>query len=310
VASAPAYVGLDVGGSFLKGVRVDGAGRILARLHEPIAGATAEGLLGQLASAAGSLDPGRESVAIGIGLPGIVEREAGRVRGAPAVPVLNGLPVAEPLRVRCGVPVTLENDANAAALAEAWLGAGRGAQSLLLVTLGTGIGGGLVLGGRVWTGRSGYAGEVGHIQVDPQGIPCECGSRGCLETIAGAPGWRRQAEARLAVRDSRLRGVELEPKRIVEAAQAGDAVAIEVVDAAAQAIGTGVAAALDLLNLERVVIGGGVAAAGPFLLERIAEQARRRLFSPVFADCTFRAAELGNDAGALGAARVGMLAAG
>lgn len=305
-APAGALVGLDIGGTFLKGGRVDEEGRILARLHEPIAKNSPEALLDQLERAVRTLDGDSRAQAVGIGLAGIVER-ASRVRVAPAIPVLNGLGVGDEVSRRTGRPTFLENDANAAALAEAWIGAGRGARSLLLVTLGTGIGGGLILGGRIWTGTSGYAGEIGHLQVDPTGPACPCGSWGCLETVAGSPGWLRRARELLVTRDSVLRGQEPDQKAIVDAARAGDAVALSVLDGAAAALGLGIAAALDLLNLERVVIGGGVSAAGVFLLDRIAEQTRRRTFPQVFADCTFRIAELGGDAGVVGAARVAML---
>jgi glucokinase len=164
------------------------------------------------------------------------------------------------------------------------------------------------LDGRVWSGRSGYAGELGHVQVDPTGVRCNCGSWGCVETYAGAPHWRRRAALALeAGRTSTLRETALDPKAIVEAARAGDALAVELVDGAASALGTGIAAALSLLNLESVVIGGGLAAAGPFLLERIVEQTRRRVFAQVFTDCAFSLTELGADAGVVGAARVAIL---
>ena len=308
---APTGIGLDIGGTFLKGARVDAAGRIVARIREPIAKSSGEALLTQLTRAVASLEDGVPAAAraVGIGLPGIVER-ASHVRVAPAVPVLNGLPVGEDIARRTGRAAFLENDANAAALAEAWLGGGRGEACLLCVTLGTGIGGGLVLDGRVWAGHSGYAGEIGHIQVEPDGVPCPCGSRGCLETIAGAGGWKRRAEALLASRASSIRGRELDPKAISEAARAGDAVAIEVVDGVTRALGIGIAAALDLLNLKRVVIGGGVADAGELLLGRIVAETRKRTFPQVFADCSFRLAELGGDAGVIGAARVAMLGLG
>jgi glucokinase len=311
--SAATYIGLDVGGTFLKGARMDAEGKILSRLSEPIKKASSAEILGQLAAAVESLEAKAGPVAaVGVGLPGIVERTKGRVRSAPNVPVLDGLKVGEELEARTGRASFAENDANAAALAEAWLGAGRGAHDVLFVTLGTGVGGGLVFDGRIWVGRNGYAGEIGHIQVDPSGIACGCGSWGCLETIAGIPGWGRRAEELLASgRESTLRGkTPLDPRIIVEAARGEDALALEVVDGAARAVGTGVAAVLDLLNVDRVVIGGGVANAGFFLLERIAEEARKRTFPHVFADVTFRLAELGSDAGVVGAARVGMLGAG
>jgi len=308
-----AYIGLDVGGTFLKGARIDATGKVLSRLHEPIRKATPAEILGQLAGAVEALEKeGGPALAVGVGLPGIVELTRGRVRTAPNVPALDGLKVGEELEARTGRASFTENDANAAALAEAWLGAGRGASHVLFVTLGTGVGGGLVFEGRIWMGRNGYAGEIGHIQVEPDGIPCGCGSWGCLETIAGVPGWARRAQILIdSGRASTLAAKSfLDPQVIVEAARGDDAVALEVVDGAARAIGVGVAAVLDLLNVDRVVIGGGIAAAGFFLLERIAEETRRRTFPHVFADVTFRLAELGSDAGVVGASRVGMIGVG
>jgi glucokinase len=306
MSTPDSWLGLDVGGSYLKAARISSEGRVLERVHEPIASGSLEALLAQLCAAVTALG-GRAARAIGVGLPGIVDRE-GHVFNAPAVPVLNGQALGIELSRRTGLPVRIENDANAAALGESWLGAGRDASSLLLVTLGTGVGAGIVLEGRVWAGRSGYAGELGHIQVEAAGVPCACGSWGCLETVASARGWRRRADERLATAASVLRGSDLEPATIVEAARAGDAVALEIVDGAAAALGVGLAAALNLLNLARVLVGGGMMAAGPFLLERVVEQTRRRAFAQVFADCSFRPAELGNDAGVLGAARVAMQA--
>jgi glucokinase len=299
------FIGLDIGGTFLKGAQIGEDGQVLERMREPIAKTKAEDLLRQLEAAVRSLG-GPDQSAVGVGVPGIVDSQS-QVRVSPNISSLNGIPVGAELGRRLGRPVFLENDANAAALAEAWIGAGRGADSVLLLTLGTGIGGGVVLGGRIWTGVSGYAGEIGHIHVDPDGVPCGCGSWGCLETIAGAPGWQRRAEKALETRESRLRGRQLEPKVIVEAARQGDAVALEIVGGAARALGIGIAAALLLLNVDRVVIAGGVAAAGDFLLDRIVEETRRRVFGNVFGDCTFRLAELGADTGVIGAARVAML---
>jgi glucokinase len=244
---------------------------------------------------------------VGVGIPGIVEQDSIRVRVAPNVPALNGHALGEDLSKRVGMPIFADNDANAAALAEAWLGAGRGSDRQMFVSLGTGIGAGIILDGRIWSGASGYAGEIGHIQVDPKGLACGCGSRGCVETIAGIPGWIRRAEAALEERESSLRGQQLEPKTIVAAAQAGDPVALEIVNASADALGVGIGAALNLLNLDRIVLGGGVAAAGDFLLTRITEAVRKRTFAQVFADCSFRLAELSGDAGVIGAARVAII---
>jgi glucokinase len=163
------------------------------------------------------------------------------------------------------------------------------------------------LKGRIWSGVNGYAGEIGHIHVDPAGVPCGCGSRGCLETVAGIAGWRRRAAHLLESRESALAGQILDPAHIVDAAKAGDAVAIDVVDGVARALSVGIGAVLLLLNLDRVVVGGGVSGAGRFLLDRIVDHTRRRVFSQVLAECGFALAELGSEAGVVGAARVATL---
>jgi glucokinase len=305
-----AFVGLDVGGTFLKGALVSGEGEVRARLHQPTARDSAEALLSQLASATAQLEAGSGPAAgVGVGLPGIVNRRTGKLYRPPNLPAIDGIDAARELGRRTGRPSVAENDANAAALAEAWKGAGRDAVNVLLVTLGTGIGGGIVLGGRIWEGTSGYAGEVGHVQVDPGGVRCGCGSWGCVETYAGAPGWARRARQALErAPESRLHGMPLDPAAIVEAARAGDQVALGVVEETAAALGAAIGGALNVLNLDRVVLAGGVAAAGAFLLDRIVEQTRRRVFPHVFADCSFRLAELGGDAGVVGAARAAMIA--
>jgi glucokinase len=304
--------GLDVGGTFLKGARLDGSGRVTAKLHEPIGRDSAGALLDQLARAVSRLEAeGGPVAAVGVGLPAIIESRSGRVRRSPNLSILDGLEVGQELTRRTGRPAFAENDANAAAQGEAWLGAGRGAQVIFYVTLGTGVGGALIIGGRVYEGASGYAGEVGHVQIDPHGRPCGCGSWGCVETVAGSGGWVTRAEAARAERPSALQGVEdLNPEVIVTAAQAGDKVALEVVQGAACALGVGIAGALNLLNPERVVIGGGVSKAGTFLLDRIVAEVKPRTFPDVFAAAEFRLAELGGGAGAIGAGRVAMLAHG
>jgi glucokinase len=302
------FIGLDVGGTYLKAARIDRDGRVLDRRHEPIVRDSLPVLLDQLEKAVRALDAGR-TTAVGVGVPGIVEHN-GRVRAAPNLAILDGQMLASELWKRTGRPTFLENDANAAALAEAWLGAGGGMENLLFVALGTGVGGGIVLGGHVWAGRSGYAGELGHVQVVEGGPACGCGGHGHVETFAGAPAWSRMAEERLATgRDSALRGVALDPAVIAQAAREGDAVGVEVVEEVARALGIGIAASLLLLNIERVVIGGGVAGAGAILLDRVVAHVQQRTFPQVFADTQVRLAELGSEAGVIGAARVAMLKA-
>jgi glucokinase len=307
-----AYIGLDVGGTNLKGARVSAEGTVQASLHEPIVRDSGERLLDQLGRAVSRLAEGDAAAAVGVGVRAIVDQRARQVRAVPNLPSLAAFAnqdLGGILGTRLGRSVVIENDAKAAGLAEAWKGGGRGVQSLLYMTLGTGVGGALILDGRLWAGKSGYAGEVGHLPVDPEGLPCGCGSRGCLETIAGSFGWMRRAEA--AVRrhpTSLLARRTLEPATIVDAARAGDATALDVVDGTARAIGQALGGLLNTLNLDRVVIGGGVAAAGDFLLGRVVRETRARAWPQAFADCSFRLAELGGDAGVVGAARVAMLA--
>jgi glucokinase len=269
-----------------------------------------EDLLSQFERAVKTLRGGEEVRAVGIGLPGIVDHATARLRGVPNLPALAALrdrDLGSEVGGRTGAPTFIENDANAAAVAEAWLGAGRGAQSLVFLTLGTGVGGAVILRERLWSGRSGYAGEAGHIQLDPEGEPCGCGSRGCLETVVGIGGWTRRAEEKLLSRASRLAGQKIEPASIVAAAREGDLVALEVVDETARALGQALGALINILNPERAVIGGGVAAAGAFLLDRVVRETERCCWPQAFEDCSFRLAELGGDAGVVGAARVAML---
>jgi len=303
------YVGLDVGGTNLKGARIGEAGEVLARLHEPVVRDHPDDLLAQFERAVKTLGGGSELRAVGIGLPGIVDQSAARLRGVPNLPALAALrdrDLAAEVGARTGAPTFLENDANAAGLAEAWLGAGRGAESLVFLTLGTGVGGAVILRERLWTGRSGYAGEVGHVQLDPDGEPCGCGSRGCLETVVGIAGWSRRAEEKIKTRKSRLVGQRIDPAAVVAAAHEGDAVALEVVDETARALGQALGGLVNTLNPERAVIGGGVAAAGPFLLDRIVRETRKCCWPQAFEDCAFRLSELGGDSGVVGAARVAM----
>jgi glucokinase len=297
-------IGLDIGTTFLKGAAVDGTGKIATRLHEPLAKETTKALLDQIEAAVRSLEAsgGENARAVGIAIPGVVQGP--KVTMCANLPVIAGLALVDEVGRRTGRHVYLENDANAAALAEAWQGAGRGCRSLLFVIVGSGIGAGVVLEGRVWPGEIGLAGEIGHVQVDPEGEPCGCGSRGCLQTLAAAPAWARRAKELLSKKESKLRGLELDQKTIVEAARGGDAVALEVMTGAARALSICLAGAISLINPARVVLGGGVTAASTFFLDTLAQQTRSRTLAVLADGCSFHVAELGDDAGVIGASRV------
>jgi glucokinase len=299
---AARYIGLDIANGTLRGARVNVAGRSLARNDQPLAKTSVEILVNQLVSAVHAVDgTGSEAAsAVGIAIPGVVT--GNKVSMSANLSLLNGVPLADELTRRLGRPAMLENDANAAALAEAWQGAGRGGKSVLYISLGQGIGSGLVMNSQIWAGPNGYAGEIGHVQVEPAGAPCGCGLRGCLETIAGAAGWVRRAKTAMKNRPTKLQALNLDQAAILKAAEEGDGVALEVMDETARALGITLAAAIGLLNLDRVVIGGP--AASSMLLERVVIEARQRTLPRAFAECQIKLSELNDGACVLGAARV------
>jgi glucokinase len=240
----------------------------------------------------------------GFGVAGFYSRKERKIVQSPNYPILDGYPLIPALRRFVDVPVRVGNDANMAAFGEFQHGAGRGARSLVLLTVGTGIGSGLVLDGKLWQGEGGYAGEIGHITVNPEGEPCNCGGRGCLETEASAPRMVRNFQAlsgRADVTDSR---------QVYLLAKAGDPAALESFRKLAYWLGIGLGIVINLLNPERILIGGGVVSAGKLLLGPAVEEARRRSHRVSFAGCRIERATLGNDAGLVGAAAWARLGSG
>lgn len=222
-------------------------------------------------------------VAVGVSFGGPVDARHGVVRLSHHVPGWEEAPLAQRLAAELGAPAAVDNDANVAALGEWRFGAGRGCDSLLYVTVSTGVGGGWVLDGRIWGGADGMAGEIGHTLVRPGGMRCSCDKRGCVEAEACGPAMARKASARLVNEpQSGLLLRELVGGRpeaitgelVARAAEAGDPLALDVLLDAAAALGSGIAAAVNLLNPERIVLGGGVTKAGPRWWERVRATAR------------------------------------
>jgi glucokinase len=227
---------------------------------------------------------------VGVGVPGLYDPVAGTTRFMPNVPgKWAGVPVAAEINAAVRAPVRLINDARAFTLAEHRLGAGRGVDAMLGITLGTGIGGGLILGGALYMGHDGTAGEFGHLTVLPDGPACNCGSRGCLEALA-----RADAIAAACGQPT----VEMS----VQAARAGDRRAQQGLVQVGQFLGIGVGMVIAMLSVDRVVVGGGVAAAGEMLLEPLRAELRRRVFITDLDAVAVVGAELGIWAGAIGAA--------
>lgn len=309
-------MGVDLGGTTVKLGLLTESGALLEKWEIPTrtesGGANilpdiAESLRSRLA--ARGID--RDAVlGLGLGVPGAV-RERRHV--APCVNLDGwGGDAAGALSALCGLPVTVTNDANAAALGELWKGGGAGRQNLVFLTLGTGVGGGVVLGGQVLEGVHGCGGELGHIKVNVRETEaCGCGKHGCLEQYASATGLVRTARRLLETRPgvpSALREGELTAKLVFDCARAGDALASEAVDLLADALGQALAAVSCVCDPEVFVLGGGVSAAGQILLDRVRPAFRRHAFPPA-EDTAFALAVLGNDAGVYGCARLALDAA-
>lgn len=296
--SVTRHLGIDLGATNLKWAVVEHAGdghdawraidRGDVRTRSSAGPRTIVEQLGDVA--VGALASHPEITSVGVGVPGLYDPATGATRFLVNLPGdWSGVPVAAPLRARLGVPVALVNDARAFGLAELRLGAGRGVASIVGLTLGTGVGGVIAVDGRVLMGHDGTAGEAGHQTLDPDGPPCNCGNRGCLEAYARAD---RLAEACGAPTAAEA----------VERARAGDAAALAGLDRVGRWLGIGIANLITLINPDRVVIGGGVAAAGDLLLEPARDEIRRRITMTSLAEVEIVLAELGTWAGSIGAA--------
>lgn len=313
--SARQAVGIDIGGTKIAALRVSAEGEIRARTVIPTpANDQTEALPAIEAAGTAVLEDG--VVAIGVGLAGLIDVRAGVLLSAPNL-AWRDLRVSEGLGARFGLPVTVDNDATAAAWGESRFGASQGYDDSLFVGVGTGIGGGIVAGGRLFRGAHGLAGEIGHIIVEPDGPPCGCGNRGCWEQVASGlaiarAGRRAVTEepgstiARLAGGDPRRATGEL----VTEAARDGDAVAVAILTSVARRLGEGVAGLVNVLDPEVVVIGGGVGEAGDLLLGPLrAAYLAAVEGADVRPEVPIVPARLGNDAGAIGAALLAIEAA-
>ncbi len=244
---------------------------------------------------------------VGIGAPGPLDREKGLVIVTPNLGWKN-FPLRDRISAAVGLPATLDNDANCATVGEWWLGAARGGKNVIGVTIGTGIGGGLILNGQLYHGASDVAGEIGHITIDSTGRLCGCGNYGCLEAYASGPAIAQRARELLAGDEpSSLTDTvggqldKLTARIVYDAAKAGDFLARLVVRDTARFLGAGVANLLNIFNPDVVVLAGGVAMAGDTLFEPLRAEVRRRAFRPAVEACRIVPGTLGDAAGVLGA---------
>ncbi len=307
--SAPSAIGIDVGGTKVLGVAIDRDGQVLHEHRVPSAPAD------------GGVEPAIEAVfdsivsvvgpplAVGIGIAGLVDSD-GRLRYGPNLPNVLDLPVRARMEALTGLAVHVDNDANAAGFGEATFGAARGARHAIVVTLGTGIGGALVVDGALYRGAAGFAGEIGHFTVDRSGPPCACGAVGHWEAVASGSALGRLAAQAAAAGDLPQAVVAaggdpaaVDGHHLVMAARDGNAAALAVIDHFAENVAIGLAALANILDPERIVVAGGLVEIGPLLLEPVVSHFARHLEGVEHRpEIPVVAASLGERAGAIGAA--------
>ncbi|MFI8685394.1 ROK family glucokinase [Rossellomorea sp. NPDC077527] len=309
-------VGVDLGGTTTKIAFLSKYGELLHKWEIPTDKSdNGKNIIVNIAKAIDKkleeLDQNKDKlVGIGMGAPGPVDTSKGIIYEAVNLGWENNTPLKDLLEVETGLHAVIDNDANCAALGEMWKGAGDGAKDLVCVTLGTGVGGGVITNGDIVHGVKGAGGEIGHITVVPEGgFQCNCGKTGCLETVASATGVVRLANEKLdAVSDdSSLRKLRdshgsINAKDIFDAARENDELALAVIDQLAFYLGLSLANLGNGLNPEKIVIGGGVSKAGDILLEPVVKFFKQFSFPTVRTSTNLSIATLGNDAGVIGAA--------
>ncbi|MBI4877660.1 MAG: ROK family protein [Acidobacteria bacterium] len=292
-------IGVDLGGTNLRAAAISAGGEIL----EKTSGSTnlSEGrdvVIGDIVASIEALKRRRPQDAlagVGIGVPGFIEIEKGLIVGSNNLPEFEGFPVRDDIERRLGTRVILENDANAAALGEKWIGAGREVNDLVLLTLGTGIGGGIILGGRVVHGYVGMAGEIGHMTVDPNGNPCGCGNFGCLEKHASATAVEAMAQMLHL-------GEGVTSKDVCDLAIAGNEKARMIFEAMGRALGVALGNLVNIFNFPLYLLSGGMLPAWEFFAPAMIAECSRRSFTYRNAATRIDKAVLGNEAGLFGAA--------
>jgi glucokinase len=284
-------LGIDLGGSAIKLGRFLEDGTCLETISvvtpQP---AEPKPVVNAIALAAKQLNLDCTCRAIGLGVPGPTDNTRRIAKKSINLPGWDDVPVADRLEAETGLATILENDANCAAIGEAWLGAGRQFDNFILLTLGTGVGGGIFLDGKLFTGRCGAAGELGLITLNPDGYPCRSGNRGSLEQYASI--------------DSILRRTGKTPAEMGKLARSQDPAALEFWQSYGKSLGAGLASLIYVLTPEAVIIGGGISASSQFFLPSTLKEIEQRVVSPSREDLQLLTAELGNQAGMLGAAKL------
>src|ERR1043165_2946790 len=301
---------VDLGGTHLRVALVDDSGKILKQLkQETPRGESAGCIVNALANAAEQWsDEKQRVVAVSIMVPGAVDSDKAVVVQAPNLPSLVNFNLKAALQERLGWPVFLENDANAAAVGEMWLGAARGCRDVMSVTLGTGVGGGVILDGKLWRGSHGSAGEIGHTTVDPfSGLKCKCGNIGCLELFASATAIVRMTrEMMSSFPETSLKSEGLTAEKVYDAGRQGDELALAVFKRMGMYLGIGLANLINLIDPQIIVLTGGVVNGWDLFACEMNRQVEERAFRVTAQQVKIAKAECGDNAGLLGAAKLAL----
>jgi len=312
--SATETIGIDLGGTKMLSGVLDPDSKVLWEDREASTGQSEDELVELLVGEIEEARAARPGVAaIGLGIPATIDHDSGVAVSAVNLPLAD-LPIRDLVTERTGLPTFVDNDANVAALAEHLYGAGRGAANLVMLTIGTGIGGGLILGGEVFRGARGAGAELGHMVIQADGPPCQgnCPNHGCIEALASGTALGREGRATAeSAPDSALgrllaAGEPVDGKAVTEAALAGDETAVGVFELIGSRLGVACASLANIFEPEAIVVGGGVIAAGELLLEPARRELRQRALTPMD-ETPIREATLGNDAGMIGAAAMARL---
>ena len=309
-SSARVVFAVDLGGTHLRAALVDDTGRILKQHKQDTPkGDSAEDIIDALAQAAARWKCDELPIAaVSIMVPGAVDCAKAVVIQAPNLPSLVNFPLKVELERKLGWPVFLENDANAAAVGEMWVGAARGCRDVVSVTLGTGVGGGMILDGKLWRGSHGSGGEIGHTAVDPfSGLKCKCGNTGCLELFASATAIVRMTRESLSsFPETILKSDDLTAEEVYDAGLKGDALALAVFKRFGMYLGIGLANLINLIDPEIIVISGGVVNGWDLFACEMNRQVGERAFRTIAKQVKIAKAECGDNAGLLGAARLAL----
>jgi glucokinase len=318
----PYLVGVDLGGTFIKTALITLQGDIVKKVEIPSEKESGpERVINNICTSiqlavkeAGQIFD--QVQGIGLGTPGPLNTQKGIVCNAVNIPGFINIPLRDVIQERFGIPAYLENDANAAGYGEYWKGAGRGSSLMVAYTLGTGVGGGIIIDGKLIRGANDSGGELGHMTIVPDGEMCSCGNRGCVEAYASATFLVKHTSAKLKKGCPSLltkwleEGKILTAKLIDEARRAGDAFSAEMLQGVGYYLGLGVANVVSALNPDVVVVGGGMMKAGEIILEPVRREVQKRTFREHYEHLRIVAAELGNDAGVIGAAGLALERAG